>query len=81
MYSGVCLSVLPSSSAEMAKRGMMSRLWVLFITSGLALRSDWEELDEARGRRLGRKRQQTCRISITTSRDQQRPVVTWLHSF
>lgn len=31
---------------------MMSRLWVLFITSGLALRSDWEELDEARGRRL-----------------------------
>ncbi|TNN77070.1 hypothetical protein EYF80_012708 [Liparis tanakae] len=36
----------------MAKRGMMSRLWVLFITSGLALRSDWEELDEARGRRL-----------------------------
>lgn len=31
---------------------MMSRLWVLFITSGLALRSDWEELEEARGRRL-----------------------------
>lgn len=25
---------------------------MLFITSGLALRSDWEELDEARGRRL-----------------------------
>lgn len=46
------LSILPSSSAEMAKRGMMSRLWVLFITSGLALRSDWEELEEARGRRL-----------------------------
>lgn len=39
-----------SSSAEMAKRGMMSRLWVLFITSGLALRSDCEELEEARGR-------------------------------
>lgn len=42
----------PSSSAATAKRGMMSRLWVLFITSGLALRSDWEELEEARGRRL-----------------------------
>lgn len=52
-YCGdLCVSVLPSSSAEMAKRGMMSRLWVLFITSGLALCSDWEELDEARGRRL-----------------------------
>lgn len=35
------LETIPSSSsAEMAKRGMMSRLWVLFITSGLALRSD-----------------------------------------
>lgn len=42
----------PSSSAATAKRGMMSRLWVLFITSGLALRSDWEELEDARGRRL-----------------------------
>lgn len=44
--------VAPSSSAATAKRGMMSRLWVLFITSGLALRSDWEELEDARGRRL-----------------------------
>lgn len=35
------LETIPSSSsAEMAKRGMMSRLWVLFITNGLALRSD-----------------------------------------
>ena len=49
------MSTSPSSSAEMAKRGMTSRLWVLFITSGLALRSDWEELDEARGRRLQEK--------------------------
>lgn len=31
---------------------MVSRLWVLLITRGLALFSDWEELDEARGRRL-----------------------------
>ena len=43
----------PSSSAEMANRGMTSRLWVLFMTRGLELRSDWEELD-ARGRRLQR---------------------------
>lgn len=42
----------PSSSVEKAKRGMVSRLWVLLITRGLALLSDWEELDEARGRRL-----------------------------
>lgn len=42
----------PSSSAAMAKRGMVSRLWVLFITSGLALLSDWDELEEALGRRL-----------------------------
>lgn len=47
----------PSSSAATAKRGMMSRLWVLFITSGLALRSDWEELEEARGRRLKKQQQ------------------------
>lgn len=32
----------------------MSKLWVLFITSGLVLRSDCEELDDARGRRLQR---------------------------
>lgn len=42
----------PSSSVEKAKRGVVSRLWVLLITRGLALLSDWEELDEARGRRL-----------------------------
>lgn len=49
--------VTPSSSAATAKRGMMSRLWVLFITSGLALRSDWEELEDARGRRLRKEKQ------------------------
>lgn len=43
---------LPSSSVERAKRGMVSRLWVLLITRGLVLLSDWEELEEARGRRL-----------------------------
>lgn len=58
MYSDLRVGVSPSSSAEMAKRGMMSRLWVLFITSGLALRSDWEELDDARGRRLPGKHSQ-----------------------
>lgn len=53
----------PSSSAATAKRGMMSRLWVLFITSGLALRSDWEELEDARGRRLKEKKnQEICLI-------------------
>ena len=31
---------------------MVSRLWVLFITRGLALRSDWDEPDEVRGRKL-----------------------------
>lgn len=46
-----CLS-LPSSSVERAKRGMVSRLCVLLITRGLVLLSDWEELEEARGRRL-----------------------------
>lgn len=47
------LETIPSSSsAGMATRGMMSKLWVLFITSGLVLRSDCEELDDARGRRL-----------------------------
>lgn len=60
MRRGLCTSVSPSSSADMAKRGMMSRLWVLFITSGLALRSDWDELDEARGRRLRGKTQPGC---------------------
>jgi len=43
---------LPSSSVERAKRGIVSRLWVLLITRGLVLLSDWEELEEARGRRL-----------------------------
>lgn len=43
---------LPSSSVERAKRGIVSRLWVLLITKGLVLLSDWEELEEARGRRL-----------------------------
>lgn len=52
MYFVHCLLFSPSSSGATAKRGMMSRLCVLFITSGLALRSDWEELEEARGRRL-----------------------------
>lgn len=52
--------LLPSSSAGMATRGMMSKLWVLFITSGLVLRSDCEELDDARGRRL-RKIKVKCR--------------------
>lgn len=46
-----CLNV-PSSSVDRATRGIVSRLWVLVITSGLALLSDWEELDKARGRRL-----------------------------
>lgn len=41
----------------MAKRGMVSRLWVLFITSGLALLSDWDELEEALGRRLEDRRE------------------------
>ncbi|KAG7263273.1 hypothetical protein CRUP_011266 [Coryphaenoides rupestris] len=53
-FSGVsswsCRS--PSSSAEIEKRLMVSRLWALFITRGLPLRSDWEELDEVRGRKL-----------------------------
>lgn len=57
----------PSSSAATAKRGMMSRLWVLFITSGLALRSDWEELEDARGRRLKEeKNQEICLIKRTS---------------
>lgn len=37
---------------DRAKRGIVSRLWVLLITRGLVLLSDWEELEEARGRRL-----------------------------
>lgn len=37
---------------------------MLFITSGLALRSDWEELDEARGRRLRGKQQRTLKILV-----------------
>lgn len=41
----------------MAKRGMVSRLWVLFITSGLALLSDWDEPEEALGRRLEDRRE------------------------
>lgn len=57
--------LLPSSSAGMETRGVMSKLWVLFMTSGLALRSEWEELDEARGRRLQEKqREQVLRISV-----------------
>lgn len=43
---------LPSSSVERAKRGIVSRLWVLVITRGLVLLSDWEQLEEVRGRRL-----------------------------
>lgn len=43
---------VPSSSVDRAKRGIVSRLWVLVITRGLVLLSDWEELEEARGRRL-----------------------------
>jgi hypothetical protein len=31
---------------------MVSRLWVLLITRGLALCSDWEELEEALALRL-----------------------------
>lgn len=50
-YQNVSLR-LPSSSVERAKRGIISRLWVLLITRGLVLLSDWEELEEARGRRL-----------------------------
>lgn len=42
----------PSSSVDRAKRGIVSKLWVLVITRGLVLLSDWEELEEARGRRL-----------------------------
>lgn len=42
----------PSSSVEKAKRGVVSRLWVLLITRGLVPLSEWKELDEARGRRL-----------------------------
>ena len=56
MYVRVCVCihvcVSPSSSVEKEKRGMVSRLWVLFISRGLEERSE-EALEEALGRRLG----------------------------
>lgn len=54
---------VPSSSVERAKRGIVSRLWVLLMTRGLVLRSDWEELEEARGRRLCTDQQNKHRVS------------------
>ena len=42
---------------------MVSRLWVLLMaTRGLAPLSDWEELDEARGRRLQEEEERLGRI-------------------
>lgn len=43
---------------------------MLFITSGLALRSDWEELEDARGRRLKeiKENQEICPIKRTSVR-------------